>query len=47
MAHKRCMLDKQGYTRALAFTLPLAQARARVHTQSEKYVILIAFPWQE
>jgi hypothetical protein len=37
MAHTRCMLDKQGYTRA----------RAHTHTHTHRYVILIAFPRQK
>jgi hypothetical protein len=50
MAHTSCMLDKQGYTRAGTYTHTRTNAHShthpRAHTHAEKYVVLIAFPWQ-
>ena len=56
MAHMRCMLDKQGYMHARACTLLRAQTPTHTHTHTThartrahrtKYLILIAFPWQQ
>jgi hypothetical protein len=57
MAHARCMLDKQDYTRLHLCTRP--STRAHIHTRkhahtrthalahTEKYVILIDFEQQQ
>jgi hypothetical protein len=49
MVHMICMLDKQGYmdARACISLFARAHARARTHTFTHKYVILIAFQGQQ
>jgi hypothetical protein len=53
MAHARSMLEKHSHAHAHASGHPHPQAqkgeraRARAHTHTDKYIILIAFPWQQ
>jgi hypothetical protein len=46
-AHARCVLDKQGYTRASTCQRPWPHARTHLRTQTQNFVILIAFPRQK
>ena len=46
MASTRCILDKQGYTRACTLPRTSSPTRTHVHTRTDKYVILFAFPQQ-
>jgi hypothetical protein len=47
MAHAICMLDKQGYTHALACTRPRSWALECTRTHTHKHVTLTAFPRQQ
>jgi hypothetical protein len=49
VAHKSCIMDKQGYMHARACTRPRCRAHAgtRANAYTHTYVILIAFPWQQ